>query len=91
MANFVNRIPRGTRRYKGKTPLKCFNCGKIGHFSTKCPVEKNKKKINFEMNFKDQRTMDKKILFTKEEEEGISYFEEEESVEDNKNKISFIV
>ena len=26
MENFVNKLPRGTGRYKGKLPLKCFNC-----------------------------------------------------------------
>lgn len=37
MANFVRRLKRGSEKYKGKLPLKCFNCEKIGHFVVKCP------------------------------------------------------
>ena len=34
-AFFINKLERGTGRYKGKLPLKCYNCGRIGHFSSK--------------------------------------------------------
>jgi hypothetical protein len=34
-------LKRGTNKYKGILPLKCFNCGKIGHFANKCPYDKN--------------------------------------------------
>jgi hypothetical protein len=33
----VRNLKRGTDKYKGKIPLKCFNCGKFGHFASKCP------------------------------------------------------
>jgi hypothetical protein len=36
-ANFVRRLTKGSGKYKGKMPFKCFNYGKIGHFSSKCP------------------------------------------------------
>ena len=39
-ANFVIKLKRGTNKFKGKLPFKCFNCGKIGHFSFKCPYAK---------------------------------------------------
>lgn len=34
---FVRKLKRGSDRYKGKLPLKCFNCGKVKHFVAKCP------------------------------------------------------
>ena len=40
LENFVNKLLRGTGRYKGKLPFKCFNCGKIGHFAAKMSQEK---------------------------------------------------
>ena len=39
-ALFIKKLERGTGQYKGKIPLKCFNCGKIRHFATKCPYPK---------------------------------------------------
>jgi hypothetical protein len=35
MENFIRKLKRGTEKYKGMIPLKCFNCGGIGHFSSK--------------------------------------------------------
>ena len=39
-ALFVSKLKKGTGKYKGKLPLKCFNCGRIGHFSHKCSYPK---------------------------------------------------
>jgi hypothetical protein len=39
-ANFIRKLQKGSGKYKGKLPFKFFNCGKDGHFSSKCPYPK---------------------------------------------------
>ena len=39
-ANFIKKLQKGSGNYKGKLPFKCLNCGKIGHFQSKCPYPK---------------------------------------------------
>lgn len=36
----MRKLKKGPDKYKGKFPFKCFNCGKIGNFSSKCPYGK---------------------------------------------------
>ena len=41
-SNFVKNIKRGSNKYNGKLPFKCFNCGEVGHFVSKCSFAKNR-------------------------------------------------
>ena len=52
ISNFMKKLKKGTRKYKGQIPLICFNCGKIGHFANKCPYPK-KEESDYERTFKD--------------------------------------
>jgi hypothetical protein len=64
-AKFVRRLKRGSGKYQGKLPFKCFNCGKIGHFSSKCPHKKKDKKdqnSDDEKNYKFKKYSKKKSL-----------------------------
>ena len=40
---FVRTLKKGSGKYKGNIPFKCFRCGKIGHFSSKCPHNHSRK------------------------------------------------
>ena len=42
-ANFVKNLRRGSGKYKGKLPLKCFDFGRTRHFYSKCPFNKHSK------------------------------------------------
>lgn len=37
--NFVRILKKGIGKYKGKLPFKYFNCGKICHYASKCPIK----------------------------------------------------
>jgi len=35
--NFVKNLQRGSGRFRGKLPFKCFACGRVSHYVAKCP------------------------------------------------------
>ena len=39
-AKFFKKLDRGSGKYKGKIPFKCFNYGIIGHYAAKFPHKK---------------------------------------------------
>jgi hypothetical protein len=61
-AKFVRRLKKGSRKYQGKLPFKCFKYGKIGHFSSKCPHQKKDQNSDDEKKYKFKKYSKKKSL-----------------------------
>src|SRR3984957_4748976 len=61
-AKFVRRLKKGSGKYQGMLPFKCFNCGKIGHFASKCPHQKKDQNSNDEKKYKYKKYNKKKSL-----------------------------
>jgi hypothetical protein len=68
-ANFIRKLKKGFGKYKGKLPLKFFNCGKVGQFSSKCPYPKREDSDDEETHnhkeYKKVRTGNKKKFYKK--------------------------
>jgi hypothetical protein len=61
-AKFMRRLKKGSGKYQGKLPFKCFNCGKIGHFSSKCLHQKKDQNSDDENKYKFNKYSKKKSL-----------------------------
>jgi hypothetical protein len=81
-ANFIKKLQKGSGKYKGKFPFKCFNYGKVCHFAAKCPYpkedpedeeDKNKQyKKKEKPNYKKGFYKGKKNFYSKEENNSSS-------------------
>jgi hypothetical protein len=97
-ANFIRKLQKGSRKYKGKLPFKCFNCGKVVHFSSKCPYpkedpedEENKTKQykkKEKPNYKKTFYKGKNNFYSKEENNSSS--ESSDSDESDDDEVLFL-
>jgi hypothetical protein len=88
MDNFVRKLQKGTDKYKCMLPLKCFNCGGIGHFSSKFPhmnkdgdeEEASEREKKYQKGNKRRNKFFKKSFYSKEDN---SSSEKEDNDSDN--------
>ena len=77
-SNFVKNLQRGTGRFRGKLPFKCFACGRVGHYAAKCrhkdKIDKGKEPIRWNK----KQNVTKKSYYTHEDSDGISNSDEDE-------------
>ena len=80
-SNFVRNLQRGSGRFRGKLPFRCFACGRVGHYAAKCPY-KDKGKEPARWNKK--QSTNKKSYYTHEDSDGLSNSDEDEQGNDYK-------
>jgi hypothetical protein len=94
-ANFVRRLKKGSGKYKGKLPFKCFKCGKIGHFAYKCSHKRKDHKYDNEEKHKHNKfykenNFKKKILCVNNDDDPLDAERSDSSIEEKINDIMLI-
>eukprot|EP00253_Pinus_taeda_P026014 PITA_26014 len=85
-SNFVRNLQRGSGRFRGKLPFKCFSCGRVGDYAAKCPY-KDKGKEPTRWNKKQGEN--KKSYYTHEDSDGLSNSDEDEQGNEYKMLMEF--
>jgi hypothetical protein len=81
---FVRRLKKGLGKYQGKFPFKCFDCGKIGHFASKCLDKKKDQNYEGEEKYKSKRFGKNKSLCVNNDD-SLGDIDSDSSCEDKVN------
>jgi hypothetical protein len=86
---FFRRLKKGSGKYQGKLPIKCFNYGNIGYFAPKFPHKKKDHKCKGEEKYKSKRFGKKKILCVNNDDSSEDT-DSDSSCEDKVNEFMFM-
>jgi hypothetical protein len=94
-AKFVKRLKKGSGKYKGKLPFKCFNYGRIGHFANKCPHKGKDQNYDDEekykhRNFFKENKFKKKSLCANNDDDPSDEEDNDSSIEDKLNDFTLM-
>ena len=86
---FVRRMKKGSGKYKGKMPFKCFNYGKICHLASKCPHKQKGQtsddEENYTFNKHNKEAKYKKKILCANDVDSSEEIENDSSCEDEVN------
>jgi len=88
-ANFVKNLQQGSGRFRGKLLFKCFACGSVDHYATKCPHKDNLDKGKESAKWNRKQSVSKKSYYTHEDSNGLSNSDEDENSNDYRLLMAF--
>ena len=87
--NFVKKLQRGSGRFRDKLPFKCFACGRVDHYVSKCPHKDKYDKGKESAKWNRKQSVSKKSYYTHEDSDGLSNSDEDENNNDYRLMMDF--
>jgi len=88
-SKFVKNLQRGSGRFRGKLPFKCFTCGSVGHYAAKFPHKDKLDKGKEPVRWNKKQHVSKKSYYTHEDSDGFSITDEDEQCNDYRLLMTF--